>query len=124
MSGARSQAMWVAAAAAGLEVVTAVVNPLLLLYQLVGPIMVLDLKPKAGLRAKEALTVRQHPVQARVTPRPMTMSVKALPRTSKFGYWSNEAQAGDNSTTGSLNPDASASRAAALTAAGRTRLTS
>ena len=25
------------------------------------------------------------------------------PRTSKFGYWSNEAQAGDSSTTGSLS---------------------
>ena len=53
-----------------------------------------------------------------------TVSVKALPRTSKFGYWSKEAQAGDSSTTGSYKPDAAASRAAALIAAGRAPLTS
>ena len=50
--------------------------------------------------------------------------MKALPRTSKFGYWSNEAQAGDSSTTGSFKPDAAASRAAASIAADRTRLIS
>ena len=36
----------------------------------------------------------------------------ASPRTSKLRYWSNEAQAGDSSTTGSGRPEASASRAA------------
>src|SRR5262249_20297613 len=44
-------------------------------------------------------------------------SVRNLsPRTSKFGYWSNEAQAGESSTTGALRPEASASAAAAATA--------
>ena len=38
-----------------------------------------------------------------VTPvRDRTASTNAFPRTSKFGYWSNEAQAGDSSTTGSF----------------------
>jgi len=49
-----------------------------------------------------------------------TRSVNAFPRTSKFGYWSNEAQAGDSSTTGSFRPEASASRAAASIAADST----
>ena len=46
-----------------------------------------------------------------------TKSVNAFPRTSKFGYWSKLAQAGDSSTTGSLAVDAPASRAAPSMAA-------
>ena len=42
---------------------------------------------------------------------PSTMARKASPRTSKLGYWSNDAQAGESSTTGSLSPEPSASRA-------------
>ena len=53
-----------------------------------------------------------------------TKSTNAFPRTSKFGYWSNEAQAGDSSTTGSLAPEAAASRAAAATAAASVTLIS
>src|SRR5262245_28230438 len=45
-----------------------------------------------------------------------TSSRKASPRTSKLRYWSNEAQAGDSSTTGSATSDAAASRAASATA--------
>ena len=40
-----------------------------------------------------------------------TRSRNASPRTSKLRYWSNEAQAGDSSTTGSAAVEASARRA-------------
>ena len=43
-----------------------------------------------------------------------TSSRNLSPRTSKLRYWSNEAQAGESSTTGSATSDASASRAAKL----------
>src|SRR5262249_6635448 len=46
----------------------------------------------------------------------VTRSRKAAPRISKLRYWSKEAQAGDSSTTGSVRPEASASRAALATA--------
>ena len=46
----------------------------------------------------------------------VTRSRNAAPRISKLRYWSNEAQAGDSSTTGSASPEASASRAALATA--------
>src|SRR6478672_13034116 len=42
----------------------------------------------------------------------VTRSRNLAPRISKLRYWSNEAQAGDSSTTGSASPEASASRAA------------
>ncbi|MHC2822444.1 hypothetical protein ACVMBY_006004 [Bradyrhizobium huanghuaihaiense] len=45
-----------------------------------------------------------------------TSSRNLAPRISKLRYWSNEAQAGDSSTTASASPDASASRAACSTA--------
>jgi hypothetical protein len=38
------------------------------------------------------------------------------PRISKLRYWSKEAQAGESSTTASVRPEASASRAALATA--------
>ena len=46
----------------------------------------------------------------------VTRSRNFAPRISKLRYWSNEAQAGDNSTTGSESPEVSASRAALATA--------
>src|SRR6266436_5279420 len=46
----------------------------------------------------------------------VTRSRNFAPRISKLRYWSNEAQAGDNSTTGSASPEASASRAELATA--------
>src|SRR6266516_7287659 len=49
----------------------------------------------------------------------VTRSRNFAPRISKLRYWSNDAQAGDNSTTGSASPDASASRAALATATSR-----
>jgi hypothetical protein len=42
----------------------------------------------------------------------VTRSRNLAPRISKLRYWSNDAQAGDSSTTGSASPDASASCAA------------
>src|SRR6201989_2952843 len=61
------------------------------------------------------------PGEGEVTPGTAnTKSVNAFPRTSKFGYWSNEAQAGESRITGSLSPEASASRVAASIAAGST----
>jgi hypothetical protein len=48
-----------------------------------------------------------------------TSSRNLAPRTSKLGYWSNDAQAGESSTTGSLTLAALASRAAAPTARSR-----
>src|SRR5438552_1695833 len=44
---------------------------------------------------------------------------KWSPRTSKFGYWSKEAQAGESSTTGSRAASLPASAAAAVTALSR-----
>ena len=44
----------------------------------------------------------------------VTRSRKASPRTSKLGYWSKLAQAGDSSTTGWGRPEAAASRLALL----------
>src|SRR3954454_17831581 len=41
----------------------------------------------------------------------VTRSRNRVPRISKLRYWSNEAQAGDSSTTGSARPEAPASRA-------------
>src|SRR4051794_884937 len=46
----------------------------------------------------------------------VTSSRNRAPRISKLRYWSNDAQAGDSSTTGSASPEASASRAALTTA--------
>ena len=57
---------------------------------------------------------RSRPAPSPAAPAPS--SRKASPRTSKFRYWSNDAQAGDSSTTGSATPAASASRAASATA--------
>src|SRR5262249_4761895 len=47
-----------------------------------------------------------------------TRSTKDLPRISKFGYWSKDAQAGDKRTTGWSRPEASASRTADSIAVG------
>ena len=50
-----------------------------------------------------------------VTPGSASTSSRNLsPRISKLRYWSNEAQAGDSSTTGSAMPDAAASRGGKL----------
>ena len=67
------------------------------------------------LAAESVAQAEAQPI-ARTPGSSSTSSLNALPRTSKFGYWSNEAQAGESSTTGSARPDAAASAAASATA--------
>ena len=79
---------------------------------------VIDGEPPVGDTA--AVGARQPHAAPRFMSMPgnaATSARKASPRTSKLRNWSNEAQAGDNSTTGSRAPAAAASRAAAAVAA-------
>jgi hypothetical protein len=60
-----------------------------------------------------------HPLFAITPGIPNTSARNASPRISKLRYWSNEAQAGESSTTGSRLGETSASRVAAATALSR-----
>src|SRR5262249_5864553 len=66
---------------------------------------VVDGRDKPGHDGGESYTTGFTPGSA------LTRSRKAAPRISKLRYWSKEAHAGDSSTTGSVRPEASASRA-------------